>query len=400
MEQEIDDWLAEHQDEVLAEAKVLALKAQENEELMGRSEALAAMAEGAIEKTAAFEEAKRTAESLEANQRVNVGDMLAIGSKLASELAVTATTMDEKERDAVLGDATKVLSEVGGLAEGSEAIQKLVKEGEKVYDEHAGELEEAEDAVLADKTYGAQISHLKTEGERIAADIATRSITTPEEALALLQENEKFVDELTDLALRYIEDAVCSIEIPPITGEKDWGNYRIAGLGVKRFTVDTEGVTAEVTELVRIAVKGIQVEFDAFDFSLEKTSFPKVKDEGKADTTATVSAFVQFGISTGAEKNIAVDQVQAQVNVDALPVTVIAANHRWLFNTLLSVFADRVRDGVQQEVVAKVDEGVQYLDEQLGAVMARIVDSFSAHGEGLLAAAEQEVGGAPEPEPA
>ena len=242
---------------MLAEAKVLAMKAQENEELMGRSEALAAMAEGAIEKTAAFEEAKRTAESLEANQRVNVGDMLAIGSKLASELAVTATTMDEKERDAVLGDATKVLSEVGGLAEGSEAIQKLVKEGEKVYDEHAGELEEAEDAVLADKTYGAQISHLKTEGERIAADIATRSITTPEEALALLQENEKFVDELTDLALRkcsrslcvfskpqnrsgcagYIEDAVCSIEIPPITGEKDWGNYRIAGLGVKRFTV-------------------------------------------------------------------------------------------------------------------------------------------------------------------
>ena len=107
-----------------------------------------------------------------------------------------------------------------------EAIQKLVKEGEKVYDEHAGELEEAEDAVLSDKTYGAQISHLKTEGERIAADIATRSITTPEEALALLQENEKFVDELTDLALRYIEDAVCSIEIPPITGEKDWGNVR------------------------------------------------------------------------------------------------------------------------------------------------------------------------------
>ena len=102
---------------MLAEAKVLALKAQENEELMGRSEALAAMAEGAIEKTAAFEEAKRTAESLEANQRVNVGDMLAIGSKLASELAVTATTMDEKERDAVLGDATKVLTEVSGLAE-------------------------------------------------------------------------------------------------------------------------------------------------------------------------------------------------------------------------------------------------------------------------------------------
>ena len=32
---------------------------------------------------------------------------------------------------------------------------------------------------------------------------------------------------------------------------------------------------------MRIEVQKIQVEFDAFDFSLEKTSFPKVKDEGK-----------------------------------------------------------------------------------------------------------------------
>ena len=33
-----------------------------------------------------------------------------------------------------------------------------------------------------------------------------------------------------------------------------------------------------------------------------------------------------------------------------------------------------------QEVVAKVDEGVQYLDEQLGAVMARIVDREDLEG--------------------
>ena len=234
VESEVDEWLTEHQDEVLEEATILAKRAQENEELMGHGEALAAMAETAVAKTAAFEEASAVVDNLQANQKINVADMLALGTKLVSEVAANASTMEESERQAALTSATKVFDEATLLAEESAGIQKLRAGGVAIYDEHSGELEEQ---IGGAQAADAQLTKIMTEGERIAAEIATREITTPEEALALLNENAAFVDELTELALKYIEDAVCSVEIPPITGEKEWGSYKIEGLAVKRFTV-------------------------------------------------------------------------------------------------------------------------------------------------------------------
>jgi len=234
VESEVDEWLTEHQDEVLEEATILAKRAQENEELMGHGEALAAMAETAVAKTAAFEEASAVVDNLQANQKINVADMLALGTKLVSEVAANASTMEESERQAALTSATKVFDEATLLAEESAGIQKLRAGGVAIYDEHSGELEEQ---IGGAQAADAQLTKIMTEGERIAAEIATREITTSEEALALLNENAAFVDELTELALKYIEDAVCSVEIPPITGEKEWGSYKIEGLAVKRFTV-------------------------------------------------------------------------------------------------------------------------------------------------------------------
>jgi hypothetical protein len=138
-------------------------------------------------------------------------------------------------------------------------------------------------------------------------------------------------------------------------------------------------------------VHGIEIEFDAFSFELDKTTFPAVQDEGKADATATISACVQFGISTDTEKNIVIDNLEAHVRVDSLPVTVITANHKWLFNTLLSFFSSQVKDAVQEEVVEQVEKGVAYLDEQLGAALSKIIDTFASKGDELLQVAETAV---------
>lgn len=381
IETNVDDWLATHQDEVMAEAKHLAIKAQENEELMGHGEALAAMAEAAVEKSAAFAEAKQKHESLRANQRINAAELLALGTKVASEMAVNVSVMEEGQRRAALESATVVVEEVSTLAQQSDGIQKLVREGESAID--AQSIAPSADRATWVQS-DAQVSKLLADGEQIAADIATREINTPEDVLALLEENEEFVQQLIDLALTYIEQVVCSVEIPAIVGDKEWGTYKIAGLAIKRFSIDPECVQAIVTECVRIDVRGIAIEFDAFSFELDKTTFPAVKDKGKAEATATISACVQFGISTDAEKNIAIDNLEAHVQVDTLPVAVITANHKWLFNTLLSFFASRVKDAVQEEVVEQVEQGVAYLDEQLGAALSRIIDTFASKGGELL----------------
>ena len=41
--------------------------------------------------------------------------------------------------------------------------------------------------------------------------------------------NEGFVDELRHVVATYISEAVTSIEIPPIQGSKDWGDFEITG---------------------------------------------------------------------------------------------------------------------------------------------------------------------------
>ena len=68
------------------------------------------------------------------------------------------------------------------------------------------------------------------------------------------------------------EDAVCSTQIPPIAGRREWGSYKITGLAIKRFAIDREGVVPVVGEGVTVSISGINIEFDSFNFQLEKVS--------------------------------------------------------------------------------------------------------------------------------
>ena len=77
----------------------------------------------------------------------------------------------------------------------------------------------------------------------------------------------------------------------------------------------------KVGDIVNIAAAAIEAEFETFDFTVDKTSFPKVKDEGKASATATISANISFEILT--DKNqLTVDSVKAEVVIDTLPIKV------------------------------------------------------------------------------
>ena len=68
------------------------------------------------------------------------------------------------------------------------------------------------------------------------------------------------------------EDAVCSTQIPPISGNREWGTYALEGLAIKRFTIDRESIEPQVGESMIIAIEGITIEFDSFKFELDKVS--------------------------------------------------------------------------------------------------------------------------------
>ena len=83
-----------------------------------------------------------------------------------------------------------------------------------------------------------------------------------------------------------------------------------------------ELLTVEVGDHVSVDVVDVEAEFDTFDFTVDKTTFPKVKDVGKASATAIVSANIYFEIVTDESKQLKISNVKAQVVVDKLPIKV------------------------------------------------------------------------------
>jgi hypothetical protein len=75
--------------------------------------------------------------SLGANQQISAAEVLALGTRMASELAANVSSMNEGERQAALRSATIVAGEVATLADQSEGIKKLVYAGETAIDEHS-----------------------------------------------------------------------------------------------------------------------------------------------------------------------------------------------------------------------------------------------------------------------
>eukprot|EP01051_Picozoa_sp_SAG22_P014246 SAG22_NODE_1699_length_3787_cov_60.283623_1_plen_617_part_10 len=99
VEQNVETWLSEHQDEVLAESKALAIKAAENSELVESSRQLAALAETLVNGTSSFTEIQQKAEATQANSTINMKDALTLGETLLYELAHQTSDMQGDQKD-------------------------------------------------------------------------------------------------------------------------------------------------------------------------------------------------------------------------------------------------------------------------------------------------------------
>ena len=52
-----------------------------------------------------------------------------------------------------------------------------------------------------------------------------------------MKNDPSFSAQMKTIAMIYVRDAVAAIEIPDLTGSKDWGSYAIKGLKIVRFTL-------------------------------------------------------------------------------------------------------------------------------------------------------------------
>ena len=199
IEEHTDEWLVEHEAEVIEEAKLLASKAHGNEQIMQSSTDLLSMLEGATAKSSTFAEAQSTVEHLEANSKVDLAKVLSLGQNLVAELAVQANDMDEEEKERAKVLSTTLGKELKELGNGSSRVKKALSATEQTTKsiEQRGSI--AAESAEGNRVYGSQLKHLHQEGQQIIANVHT-----PEEAIVALRENPEFLHEVQELALDYI----------------------------------------------------------------------------------------------------------------------------------------------------------------------------------------------------
>lgn len=121
-----------------------------------------------------------------------------------------------------------------------------------------------------------------------------------EKIVRALKEADVFKAAMEEMTCDFIEFQLGSVKIPTIEGTQNWGTYKIENLGIKSFEVLSENVTMSdvgsqhllpTKRGLKLAISNIQVAFDEFSFGFDKTTFPKVKEEGAtARIQATFSA--------------------------------------------------------------------------------------------------------------
>ncbi len=117
-----------------------------------------------------------------------------------------------------------------------------------------------------------------------------------EKVVRVLKESDTFRSAMEEMTCDFIEFQLGSVKIPTIEGTQNWGSYKIENLGIKSFEVLPENVTMSdvgsqhllpTKRGVKLAISNIQVGFDDFTFGFDKTTFPKVKEDG---ATAKIQA--------------------------------------------------------------------------------------------------------------
>eukprot|EP01043_Picozoa_sp_COSAG02_P036087 COSAG02_NODE_2623_length_8399_cov_21.197590_5_plen_552_part_00 len=117
-----------------------------------------------------------------------------------------------------------------------------------------------------------------------------------EKVVRVLKESDTFRSAMEEMTCDFIEFQLGSLKIPTIEGTQNWGSYKIENLGIKSFEVLPENVTMSdvgsqhllpTKRGVKLTISNIQVGFDDFTFGFDKTTFPKVKEDG---ATAKIQA--------------------------------------------------------------------------------------------------------------
>lgn len=328
----------------------LIAKVRERSEMLEKSQELASTAKTVVVDTQAFDEAKKLVQANK-GKAVDAGDAVMVGQTMLTQLMAKSKTVQNSEKQELKSQAESILKDMQGIAGESVFLSTgLMKAKQIISKTGEGASEE--------------ITKLRKHGLDLA-----KGISSPMEAKLALEQNPEFVQEVKVLAMGYVDEAVTSAKIPTIKGSKEWGTYQIEGIHIKKLHITEDSLDVSITKQVTVTVSQVSADFDEFTFLYDKTTFPKMEDTGKASAQLVdLSSTISFEIVVDTEGMLTVDNVKAAIKIGALDVQVKAGNHKWLYNKLLKIFNERIKNTVEREVRKTIDKSVTALKQKMSDV--------------------------------
>ena len=197
----------------------------------------------------------------------------------------------------------------------------------------------------------------------------------PADFVAMLKESPEFSEQIKEIALGVIDDMICGVKLPSISGDRDWGSYEITGLAVTKLSKRPR-LSVDVQQGVRVELHDIALEFDNFQFVIDRHSTPKVNATGTGAISCECSAFIAFEIATDERGRLKVTNVAADVHITELPMTVVECNHRIAIAAALKVFSRKGKEAVQNEIRERVQASLAVIKEKITV----LTDKFSGQG--------------------
>jgi hypothetical protein len=231
----------------------------------------------------------------------------------------------------------------------------------------------------------AQLAKVQAQLEDLQSN--AEALNGAEDISRILAAHPDLLADIKKLISIYVEDTVMGMDIPDITGDKDWGRYSLHQLKISKVILPPEGLDLVIDSSIAVTIKGVRAELAEFVWLYAKTrGFPKMKDKGVA--TAAISGLdisVSFDVVADSSSGIMLSNMLSNVTLAQLEVQVSSSGGAasWLYNKLLKAFSETLSTTVEQEMqsaaeTALIDVQVTIQKHAAFSTLARARDALIA----------------------
>jgi len=350
----------------------------EDEEL---KESATAIAERLRTVVAANGEVDAAKAMLQANTKYDAKTLLSVGELMAEKVLGNMGDMERADisvhADTIKDSLSKLIGNNktldGVLAKSKDYVVGANGEAQpEAEPEGAGEEDPLSPLSAKDRRRRSSTNAMLSKGK----GLLDGDMTDVSSVFAKIRNNEDFIKEIKQVAVLYVEDAVQSADIPDIAVEKDWGEYSITHLKVADDGLEISGDSLTlgndgVSTLIKL--QDVNVNFDDFEFSIDKRTFPKLNDTGKATLKiSNLGVEVRFDIETNDEKNLTVTNTQAAISIAEMEVSVSEGSHVWVYNKLLKLFKAKIITVVTTELETQAKDKIELLQAKFQEILKSI----------------------------